>query len=101
MPTTTQEFVSTRPVPSADGKYVLTERAVFARVARVLKRKGMGIRRCRHSSRAARDLGRYFTLDTAQTGNILGTHIDLEALARSEGVLGTFEAMEQAPTATA
>lgn len=72
----------------------VSERAVFARVSRRLRREhGEVLRRSHWNSRNRFDLGEFYTVDP-QYNCISGKDIDLEGLARSLGVLGENESMQ-------
>lgn len=68
----------------------VAERALHARVDRLLEKSGKSIRRCRPESRAFPSLGRYYTIDLA-TGRVERRDIDLAEYARSLGVLADDE----------
>lgn len=58
-----------------------TERALFDRLQRRLKREGQQLHRCRETSRYFYDLGRFYITDAA-TRSLLAADVDLAALAQ-------------------
>jgi hypothetical protein len=71
-------------------KKQVTERALRARLDRHLNQRGETLRKCRSDSCWRRDLGDYYIIDLS-AGSISAQHVDLEALAREEGVLKDWE----------
>lgn len=63
-------------------KVPVSERALFARVARALEKDGEILRRCRSDSRWINDLGRYYTVQQSPSNSISRMHLDLEREAR-------------------
>jgi hypothetical protein len=77
----------------------VSERALVARVNRVLKREEQKLRTARglwYSSGGCQhwqenpDLGRYYRINTDRNV-VIDTHVDLEVLGRELGVLGRWE----------
>lgn len=75
-------------------KVMVSERALFARINRLLQKDGMFIRRCREDSQSAHVLGRYFVID-AQRNCVVEKDIDLEQLGRDRGVLAEYEVLAE------
>ena len=71
-------------------KVPVSERAVFARVDRALRQQGKALRRCRPTSRAFAELGRYYIINTDRAW-IDTTHVDLQTFARKTWALGPEE----------
>jgi len=71
---------------------VLTQRALFQRVARRLARDGDRLLTCREDSRSFRDLGRYYSVDATNYLNRI--NIDLPALATKLEVLQPWERVD-------
>lgn len=76
----------------AAGKVLVSERALFSRINRVLLKDGETIRRCRTDSRSYHNLGSYYTVDFSRNA-VVDSMIDLEEYGREIGVLRPFEAM--------
>jgi len=77
-------------------KVPVTERALFARVDRTLRKRGEMLRRSRvGSTRALLDVGRYYVLDVDR-GAVVGHNINLEKYARELGVMQDFESLVDA-----
>lgn len=74
-------------------KSKVSERAVLARLNRKLAPEWSRIKKCRADSRAYRDLGTYYVIDSYRN-LITDTDIDLELWAREQGVLGGWEAID-------
>lgn len=82
---------------AADAKprTVVSERALFRRVDRLLHREiGTRLHRCPWGSRGIEQLGRYYTTDE-RTGFIVARGIQLERDAREIGVLRDDEMLEE------
>ncbi len=73
-------------------KKQVTERALFARVDRKLKKGGDCLRRCRQDSKAHAELGSYYIVSSSNV--ITAQHCSLEGLARELGVLAEWEVLE-------
>jgi len=71
----------------------VTERALFARLSRTLKKEGKKLHRCRRDSRWFNDMGPYYTVDIDSNSVIDRGLSNLEERAREEGVLKPFEQM--------
>ncbi len=74
-------------------KVQVSERAIFARLSRVMEKDGSILRRCREDSRGFDFLGRYYAVD-AYRNTVDATKIDLEHSAREAGVLRDYEQLE-------
>ena len=70
----------------------VTELAVKRRLNRRLVEKGECLRKCPGSSPWLSELGNYYIAEI-NTDNVLQAHVDLEALARKEGVMKSGEAI--------
>ncbi len=73
-------------------KVPVSERALVARINRVLAKDDETLRRCRDDSRGFNELGRYYTVDFTRNV-IVGKDHDLEKLGRKLGVLAPYEAL--------
>lgn len=75
-------------------KVTISERALFARINRKLKKNGEQLHRCRRGSRWFNEMGPYYIVDTKS--NVV-THCgfyNLEERARNLNVLKNFEQLE-------
>ena len=70
----------------------VTELAVKRRLNRRLAEKGECLRKCSSNSPWLSELGNYYIAEI-NTDNVIQTDIDLEALARKEGVMKSGEAI--------
>ena len=70
----------------------VTELAVKRRINRLLVEKGECLRRCSSSSPWLSELGNYYIAEI-NTDNIIQTDVDLEGLARKEGLMKSGEAI--------
>jgi len=70
----------------------VTELAVKRRLNRRLVDKGKYLRKCSNNSPWFSELGNYYIAEI-DTDNIIQTDVDLEALAREEGVMKSGEAI--------
>ena len=68
----------------------VTELAVKRRLNRRLAEKGECLRKCAYNSRWLSELGNYYIAEI-DTDNIIQIGVDLEALAREEGVMTSGE----------
>ncbi len=73
-------------------KKTITERALFARVDRRLKKDGDFLRRCRQDSKAYAELGSYYIVSSNNV--VTAQHCSLEGLAKELGVLADWEVLE-------
>lgn len=64
----------------------VTESALVARINRKLAPEHQKVCKCRESSSAFNDLGRFYVLDTYRNA-IENSHIDIENFARELGVM--------------
>ncbi len=64
----------------------VSERALFSRIDRALRRKGQRLRRCRSNSRDYQTLGDFYTVDIERNALVLPS-IDLEQYGRELKVL--------------
>ena len=71
----------------------VTERALFARINRKLKKEGGTLRRCRKNSRWYNDMGPYY-VDLSSNGVTDRGFSDLENWGRELGVMQVFEQLE-------
>ena len=71
-------------------KKQINERALAARLRRHLARQGEALKKCTPQTRDFLKLGRYYIV-SLQLSAIIDTDIDLELLAREEGVLKQWE----------
>jgi len=74
-------------------KKTVSRRAVFARIARKLEKRGEYLHSCPQKSRWYSQLGEYYV--TNDRNNIEDTHRTLENLAHEEGVLRAYEQIEE------
>ena len=63
----------------------ISERALFARVARKIAHDGLSLHRCRYDARSFRDTGRYFTCNAP--GHVDACFVQLEQWGRELGVM--------------
>lgn len=70
----------------------VTEIAVKRRLNRRLNKKGESLRKCSSNSPWLNELGSYYIVQI-NTDNIIQTDVDLEGLARKEGVMKSGEAI--------
>jgi hypothetical protein len=78
----------------ANQKVPVSERALFARCDRALKKNGESLKRSRDESASFHELGRFYTVDI-QRNVIAAKDVDLEQLARELDVLRPFEALSE------
>lgn len=71
-------------------KKQVNQRALATRLDRYLGKRGQTLRKCNPNNRWYRELGNYYIIDV-KAGAITAPRIDLEALARKEGVLKAWE----------
>jgi hypothetical protein len=71
----------------------VTERAIFARLSRKLKKEGQTLHRCRRDSRWFNDMGPYYTVDIGSNSVVDRGFSDLDEWAREIGVLKPYEQM--------
>lgn len=72
--------------PVSSTPHLVTEPALFGRVARALWRdEGCILRRCSERSRSRSDLGRYYATDG--NNHMSHAHVELEKIAAELGVL--------------
>lgn len=78
------------PVPAR----TVTERALLARVNRVLSKEDWPatVRKCRTGAREYEELGAFYETDTYRNF-VIGCHVDLKARARELGVMAENEAL--------
>jgi hypothetical protein len=69
----------------------VTERALFARLSRKLKKEGQTLHRCRRDSRWFNDMGPYYTVDIDSNSVIDRGLSKLEVWGREVGVLKPYE----------
>ena len=74
-------------------KVKVARRAVFARLARHLNKENLMLKKSREDSRWLSDLGDYYIVN-ATNNTIASAHINLEELAKEEGLLKPFEELE-------
>jgi hypothetical protein len=75
-------------------KVKVSERALVARINRVLHKESKTLRRCRASSRWVGELGAYYTLDLNRNMITL-TRVDLATLGRELKVLDEWEELAE------
>lgn len=73
-------------------KAMVSERALAARVGRMLQASGRLLRKCKADSRWFVDLGAYYVVD-CRSGMVTGRDVDLEALASELGAIKDYEAL--------
>jgi hypothetical protein len=73
-----------------NSKVPVSERALVARINRLLAKQGETLRRCRPDSKWFGELGAYYRLDINHN-SIIGKNLDIEALGRELGVLDAWE----------
>ena len=71
-------------------KRKITERALAARLGRHLAKRNEVLRKCAPQTRGFLDLGEYYIVNL-KMNSIIDTDINLQALARDEGVLKAWE----------
>ena len=71
-------------------KKQVNERALAARLRRHLTRQGEALKKCAPKTRGFLKLGKYYIV-SLQLNVIIDTNVDLESLARDEGVLQQWE----------
>ena len=76
-------------------KVTVTERALFARINRVIAKENSILCRCREDSRDFFTLGRYYVIDT-KVNCIFRKQVDLEGFGREKKVLKPFERLADA-----
>ena len=81
---------------TATKKIAITERALYQRISRRLRRDGQQLRTNR-SERWFRDLGLYYTVDLYRNA-IEASHLDLETLGRELGVIRPWEEIADGST---
>lgn len=64
----------------------VSERALFSRIDRALRRNGEMLRRCRSNSRDYHTVGDFYTVDIERNA-VVSTHVDLEQHGRELKVL--------------
>ncbi len=64
----------------------ISERALFARINRVLAKSNEALRKCRQDSRAYQSIGPYYIVDVNRNSIIASGITDLKDLAKDEGV---------------
>ncbi len=79
------------PPPSLNPRMPVTERALFSRINRKLKKEGEILRRCRENSRFYADMGPYYAVDVVSNTVTARGVSDLEAWGRDLGVMRPFE----------
>ena len=72
----------------------VSERALFARVSRMLAKDGEKLHRAKYGSRAFLSVGLYYIVDSNNV--ITATNCDLEKLAREIKVIAEWEKLEVA-----
>jgi hypothetical protein len=71
-------------------KVAVSERALFARIDRALRKEGETLRRCRPDSRSYYELGDYYVIDVSING-VVSKDVDLGRMAKSLGLLKAYE----------
>ncbi len=71
----------------------VSERALFARVDRTLKKRDEALRHCKEDSSSFNALGKYYIVDTARNV-VVQDHVNLEGLATKLGILKSFEELK-------
>ncbi|ACO77994.1 hypothetical protein AvCA_17810 [Azotobacter vinelandii CA] len=75
-------------------KVKVTERALLARINRLLRQDNQQLCRCREGSRAYAELGDFYALDTARDV-VMARHVDLAMWARDMGILPDWEELQR------
>jgi hypothetical protein len=75
-------------------KATVSERALFARIDRALKKDGATLRRCRPDSRRHSEVGTFYVVDLRRN-RVRHKDVDLEALAREMGALKDWEVLHR------
>ena len=71
----------------------ISERALVARIKRRLAADGSQLLAARPDSRQAREVGRFYVVDSRQV--VTQTHVDLTRFAKDLGVLHAWERLEK------
>jgi hypothetical protein len=71
-------------------KKQINERALAARLGRHFARQGEALKKCAPQTRDFLKLGKYYVV-SLQLNAIIDTDVDLESLAREEGILKQWE----------
>ena len=80
-----------KPAGMNETKTPVSERALVARINRVLVKQQRALRRCRKDARGFDFHGVYYLLD----GNtVIDTHVNIEALGHKLNVLGDWETLQ-------
>ena len=74
-------------------KVPVSERALVARINRILDKKREALRRCRADSRGRNYLGQYYTVDLSKNF-VIAKHVDIESWGRKLEILAPYEALE-------
>ena len=72
----------------------VSERALFSRVDRALRKNGELIRRCKQNTMAFTMLGSYYLMDI-ERNQITTADVDLEKIGRKMKVLRPYEALQE------
>ncbi len=75
-------------------KIVVSERALFARISRAVRKDEMLLRRCRKDNRDYHYLGDYYTVLLSSSG-LAYRNLDLEDYGREVGALKPYECLEK------
>lgn len=86
------EFFKKERILDMPEKVKVTERALFARLARVLKKDGTLLKRLPQRSKWWHDLGTFYTVD-ANLNCVVDKDINLEVWSRELGVLKEWEVL--------
>ena len=73
-------------------KVPVTERALFARLSRALKKEGQILRRCRAGTNGHQELGDYYVI--GESNVVSAKHVDLAEWAKESGVLKEYEKLD-------
>jgi hypothetical protein len=74
-------------------KVPVSERAILARINRKISVESRQIKKCRQDSNGFDHLGHYYEVNL-HTNTVTDRHVDLERLAKSEGVLKDYETVD-------
>ena len=71
-------------------KKPVTESALIKRLNRHLPREGLKLFQCKLNSRGYHQLGDFYVVDT-RINTVNATYVDIESLARKQGILKDYE----------
>jgi hypothetical protein len=78
---------------TANTKVPVSERAIFTRLSRALKKEGKFLRRCRMGTKWHGELGDYYVIGDSKF--VVNKHVDLVEWAKEAGVLHEFEELTE------